>query len=241
MIFEAIIIVVLMTIASAVSAITGFGTSTISIPLLLFFFPLPQVLLFVGIIRWFVTIWKMILFHTGFRWEIILGFGLPAAFASFLGAQALLYYADYLSMHVIGVFLLSYVAFIIIRPHFKLAKWPGVMVSGGALSGFSAGIFGISGPIQTAFLSAFDLPKMMLIFTVATTEFFIDTVRLGTYLLGGMHLIPLLFLALILSIPAVFFGAWGAKRVLHGIPQQYFRFVVLLFLGIVGLRWALWG
>ncbi|HXV25952.1 MAG TPA: hypothetical protein VED46_17065 [Alphaproteobacteria bacterium] len=40
-------------LASSVGALTGFGTSTIMVRVMVSFLPLPQALHFVGIIRWF--------------------------------------------------------------------------------------------------------------------------------------------------------------------------------------------
>jgi hypothetical protein len=45
------------------------------VPVLVCFLPLPQVLLFVGIIHWFGNVWKMLLFPSGKRWELIGLFG----------------------------------------------------------------------------------------------------------------------------------------------------------------------
>ena len=73
---EIIFIAILALIASIVGTITGFGTSTIMVPVLLFFFPVSQVLLLVGIIHWFGNIWKITLFRGGIRWNLLLLFGL---------------------------------------------------------------------------------------------------------------------------------------------------------------------
>ena len=74
---------ILLTLISAtVGTMTGFGTSTIMVPTLALFLPLPQVLLFVGIIHWFGNVWKMLLFKEGFNWKLILLFGLPGVIVS---------------------------------------------------------------------------------------------------------------------------------------------------------------
>jgi len=241
MIIEALLISMLMMVSAGFSAITGFGTSTISIPILLFFFPLPQAVLFVGIIRLIGTIWKMILFRSEFLWRLIIIVVVPAIFASILGAQTLLHYSDYLSKRVLGVFLLVYVMLLFFRPHFKLSQKSSIAIGGGVLTGFSAGIFGISGPVQSAFLSAFNLPKVQYIFTIAFLDCLVDVSRLSSYLIGGISMMPIFLLALVFSIPAIFFGALFARKIVDGIPQIYFRSIILLFLSIVTLRWLIWG
>ena len=65
MVQELILLSLLAVIASGVGTLTGFGTSTIMLPVLLFFFPLPVTLLFAGIVHWFGDIWKMLFFRSG--------------------------------------------------------------------------------------------------------------------------------------------------------------------------------
>lgn len=249
-VLEVIGISLLMLLASGFSAITGFGTSTLSIPLLLFFFSVPQTLLFVACIRFFGGLFKMIWFwnhqqHSGVSkklfYRLLLMIGLPAMVASFLGAKTLLYYSDYISKQVLGGLLLAYVLFIFLKPHFTLSEKSLVCASGGAVAGFSGGLFGISGPVQTAFLSAFNLPKMTYIFTTAALDCMVDSSRLFVYLRDGISFIPLFIYSIICSIPAIFIGIWLARYVVRKIPQNYFRFVILGVLGIVALRWLIFG
>jgi hypothetical protein len=49
--------------------LTGFGTSKIMVPVLVFLYLLPQTL-FLVIIHWFGDIWKMLLFRSGIRWRL---------------------------------------------------------------------------------------------------------------------------------------------------------------------------
>ena len=71
------LIALLTFVGSLVGTLTGFGTSTVMVPVLVMFYPLPQALLLVGIIHWFGDIWKMLLFRSGVRWRLVLLFGVP--------------------------------------------------------------------------------------------------------------------------------------------------------------------
>ena len=64
---NSILIALPTLLASAVATVTGFGTSTIMVPVLVSFLSLPQTLLLVGIVHWFGDIWKMLLFRQGVR------------------------------------------------------------------------------------------------------------------------------------------------------------------------------
>jgi len=80
-------IILLTLIASSIGTVTGFGTSTIMVPVLSLFLPIPETLLFVGIVHWFGDVWKMLLFKKGFDWKLTLLFGIPGALVSFWAAS----------------------------------------------------------------------------------------------------------------------------------------------------------
>jgi hypothetical protein len=227
---------ILTIFASGVGTITGFGTSTIMVPVVLLFFPLPQTLLLVGIIHWFGDIWKLVLFRQGIRWKLLLTFGVPGIVTSFLGASLSLSVPESLLSRVLGGFLIAYVAFLFIKSSFQLAQNNFTAIAGGTLSGFFAGIFGIGGAIRSAFLSIFDLPKAIYITTTGGIALFIDSSRLSTYFLRGTRLESTLAWGLLAFIPASLIGAELAKRVLDRIPQKYFRVIIAIFLLLVGVK-----
>ena len=228
-------ITILVLIASMVGTMTGFGTSTIMVPIFLLFSPLPQTLLFVGIIHWFGDIWKILLFKKGLNWKLILGFGISGIIASCIGASLTFQISEKLLMKILGGFLLAYVIFIFLKPGYRLAKNKKNMITGGALSGFFAGIFGVGGAIRATFLTAFDLPKAMYISTAGSIALLIDSTRLITYLKGGTRLEPMLLWGMIAFIPVSFIGAKIAKRIVNHIPQKSFRLFITIFLALIGL------
>lgn len=230
---EIIFISLLTIVASWVGTLSGFGTSTILVPILGLFYPLAPTLLLVGIIHWFGDIWKLVLFKGGIKAKFILLFGLPGVVATYLGARLVFEISEVTLSRILGMFLLSYVVFLFIKPSFKLPKKEGISVIGGALYGFSAGVFGVGGAIRGAFLSAFNLPKEVYIATSGAIGFVIDTVRVGTYFSEGASLGKNLWLGLLVFIPASLLGAKLAQKVVRKIPQKNFRYVVAIFLAIV--------
>jgi uncharacterized protein len=239
MVIDLILIALITFVAAGVGTISGFGTSTIMVPILIFFFPYPVTLLFVGIIHWFGDIWKMAFFPSGISWRIILGFGLTGILASYLGAMLTLRIPGELLLRALGAFLLAYVIFLFLRREWQLPQDLRTMVSGGALSGFFAGIFGVGGAVRGTFLTAFNLPKETYIFTSGAIALFIDSARIVTYLSEGVRLDSLLLYGLILFIPVSFLGAFVAKKIVDRIPQAAFRLVVAGFLGLIALRFLL--
>ncbi len=237
---EILLIAIFTVIASGVGTLTGFGTSTIMVPVLLMFLPLPQTLLLVGIIHWFGNIWKITLFHKGFRWRLILTFGIPGIIAAYIGAMLMtkLALSDYsgLLKQILGGFMIGYAVFLFIKPRIKVKADEKIAMVGGGLSGFCAGIFGVGGAVRGMFLTAFDLPKEVYIATAGAIGFVIDTMRLSTYTYKGIRLESGLMWGFILFVPASFTGAKIAKKFVEKIPQQKFRQVICVFLLLAGSK-----
>ena len=142
---DILLIALLTLVGSAVGTVTGFGTSTIMVPVMVSFYPLPQTLLLVGIIHWFGDIWKMLLFRRGARWRLILLFGVPGIAMSVVGGLLVFQAREEILARVLGAFLLAYVAFILVKGRFRLPETTATALLGGALYGLTAGIFGVGG------------------------------------------------------------------------------------------------
>jgi uncharacterized protein len=233
---DILLIGLLTFVASGVGTLTGFGTSTIMVPVLVSVFPLPQALLLVGIVHWFGNVWKMVLFRRGIRWHLILAFGIPGLIATVVGGMLVFRAPEALLARVFGGALLAYVVFLAVKGRVKVPEATSTAVAGGTLYGFTAGAFGIGGAVRSAFLSAYDLPKAVFIATGGAIGLAIDSARLVTYLVEGAALGPRLLYGLLLFIPMSFAGAAVAKKLVDRIPQERFRTVIAVFLAAVGVR-----
>ncbi|AKB44753.1 sulfite exporter TauE/SafE family protein [Methanosarcina vacuolata] len=239
-VYEEVVYIALLTLlASLIGTMAGFGISTIMVPVLLIILPLPQTLLLVGIVHWFNDIWKMLLFRNGIRWKLLLAFGLPGIFASFLGSSLSLRISREILSRALGVFLIAYVIFIIFNRTFKLSQKLSVAISSGTLTGFFAGIFGIGGEINAVALSAFNLEKAVYIATAGAIAFMIDSTRIATYIQGGTRLDPVLVSGFLIFIPVSLIGAMIGKIGIEKIPQEKFRNFVAVFIFLFGLKLVL--
>jgi uncharacterized protein len=230
------VIAILTLIASAVGTITGFGTSTIMVPALAPFLPLPQVLLLVGVIHWFGNVWKLLLFRSGARWRLILLFGIPGLLATVLGGFVVFRAPEVRLKRILGAFLLAYVVMILVKSRLRIPQTPWTAIGGGAAYGFSAGIFGVGGAIRGAFLAAYDLPKEVHIFTSGAIGLAVDSGRILTYISQGAELDRRLLYALALFIPMSFLGAKVAERIVDRVPQKQFRTIVAVALALVATQ-----
>lgn len=238
---SAVVLLALLTVvASGVGTLTGFGTSTVMVPVLLLFFPLPVTLLFVGAIHWFGDVWKMLFFRGGIRWRLVLLFGVSGLLTSYLGASLVITVPEQVLSRLLGLFLLAYVGWLWLKPRWRLPARNASALAGGALSGFLAGIFGVGGAVRGAFLAAYNLPKEVYLFTSGAIALAVDLTRLLTYWQEGVRLPETLVPALIAGIPASLVGAYLAKRIVAWIPHARFRTLVAAFLALVALKLLLW-
>lgn len=239
-VYEEIVNITLLTLlASLIGTLAGFGISTIMVPVLLLILPLPQALLLAGIVHWFNDVWKLLLFREGIRWKLFIAFGLPGLVTSFIGSSLTLRIPREILSRALGIFLIAYVMFIIFNRAFKLSQRLSVAISGGALTGFFAGIFGIGGEINAVALSAFNLEKAIYIATAGAISFVIDSTRIATYIKGGTELEPSILSGFLIFIPASLIGAMIGKRGVERIPQEKFRNFVAIFIFLFGLKLVL--
>lgn len=222
--------------ASIIGTLTGFGTSTVMIPVLVLFMPPLEAIFLVSIIHWFGDLWKVLLFKKGFNKKLFVLFGLTGIVTSYFGALLFLDVESSELLPFLGGFLVLYAIFLLVQPRFKIPAISSVALIGGGLSGFSAGIFGIGGAIRGAFLSAFNLPKAVYLATGGAIGLVVDTSRITTYILGGAGLPKEVWWSLILLVPVSFFGAEVAKAFVDRIPQAHFRALVAVFLLLIGLK-----
>lgn len=230
----------LILAASTVGTVSGFGTSTIMVPVLSLFFPLPVVLLFAGAVHWVGDIWKMLLFRGGVRWRLLALFGVSGIAASSVGAALVAAVEAAALSRLLGAFLLAYVGWISLRPQWRVPARDETAVAGGALSGFLAGLFGVGGAVRGAFLSAFNLPKEVYLFTSGAISLAVDSARLLTYWGEGTRLSVELIVALAAGVPVSLVGALLAKRLVVRVPERRFRHVVAVFLALVAFKLWLW-
>lgn len=238
---ELIALAVLTLTASSIGTMTGFGTSTIMVPVLSLFLPLPLVLLFVGVIHWFGDIWKMLFFKKGLNWNLVLLFGIPGIIFSFWAARLPLTLPEVPLQRSLGLFLVLYVAFVWFRPTWKMKASNSNALLGGGLSGFFSGIFGVGGAVRSTFLSTYDLPKSVFLFTSGAIGILIDSSRITQYFISGVRVEGSLLFSLIICIPVSLLGAYLAKKLVDKIPQKQFRLFIAIALFVVGLRYLIFA
>ena len=239
---ETIILLLLVStfIASMFGSFTGFGISTVLIPIFLLFFPPPVTLLIVGIIHWFNNVWRITLFRKGMIYKLVLYFGAPGILLAYTGARLTVEVPHDIMTRAIGVIIILYVVFIYVKEDFEVKANKKNALLGGSMYGFSSGISGIGGEIRTMFLLAYKLPKSVYIATTGAISIIIDSTRIITYVWGGARLESALIYAAPLLIATTLGGAYVGKNIVEKLPKERFRQVVGIFLLAVAVKMIVW-
>ena len=229
-------IAVLTLVSATIGTITGFGTSTIMIPVLVMFIQPIEAIFLVSIVHWFGNLWRILIFKSSFNLKLCALFGISGLIASYLGASLTLKADSAFLLRFLGTFLAIYSLSLIFKTNLKINAGTKTALFGGTLSGFFAGVFGIGGAVRSAFLLAFDLPKAVYIATAAAIGLLVDSTRVITYYFGGTRMNERLWWGLLIFIPVSLAGAQIAKKIVPKIPQNKFRIVIAVFLLLIGIK-----
>jgi len=225
--------------AVLIGTITGFGTSTLMIPILALFIPITHTIILVAIIHLFSGIWKVSLFITGIDIRFILLFGIPGIITSYIGALLLTHTHQIFLVRLLGIFLCSYAIFMLLPKKIKFPTNTTMALTGGTLSGFFVGVFGIGGAIRSAFLTVFNLPKEAYIATMGAIGLVYDITRLITYFYNQISLPTSLWYGLVAFIPISFIAAFSAKYIVSRVSSYQFQRIITVFLFLIGLKFIL--
>lgn len=226
--------------AEIVGTMAGFGSSTIFLPIALFFYDFKTALILVAIFHISGNMGRITFFRHGFNKKMILEFGLPSVFFTLFGALLVKYISPPILKLILGVFLLFYVILSLARPDLKIRSSKRNSLIGGGMSGFFAGLIGTGGALRGAFLTSYNLEKSVYISTAAAISLAVDITRIPIYLSSGFLpeemriFIPFLFLTAIT-------GSFIGKQIVNRIPQKIFRKFVLICIGLVSLKFTYEG
>jgi hypothetical protein len=231
---------------------SGFGLGTILAPVFAIFFPIDVAIALTGVVHFTNNLFKISLVGHNTNKKVLLRFGIPAIFASFLGAWLLLKITDLPTIYVYqlggGEYAITPVKLIIaillivfsileISPSFqKLQFGKDKLFYGGILSGFFGGLTGIQGAIRSAFLIKSGLSKEAYIATGVVIACLVDFTRLSVYAsrFTSSNLsenLTLLFSATLAAIAGAFLGS----KLLKKVTLKFIQTLVAIMLMIISV------
>lgn len=231
------VFLLLAILAEVLGTIGGFGSSVFFVPIANFYFDFYSVLGLTALFHLSSNLSKLFLFQKGLDKKMIVFLGIPAVIFVVLGGWASRYLEGRVLQGALGIFLVGFSLFFLLRPQYVLNASRQNALLGGSLSGFSAGLLGTGGAIRGLTMAAFNLEKSVFVATSAMIDMMIDVARSIVYWNNGyIHNHDLVYVPFLFAIGLA--GSWMGKKVLVHIPQEVFRtisLVLILFIGGVTL------
>lgn len=223
-------------LSEVIGTMAGFGSSTVFLPIALFFLDFKTALILVAIFHMSGNIGRITFFRHGFNRRLLLIFGVPSVILTLLGALLVTYVSSEILKGVLGVFLIIFSLTSLIKPGLSFSPNTKNSVVGGTLSGFFAGLIGTGGALRGAFLTSFNLKKSVYIATAAAISLAVDITRIPVYFGSGFleqqfYYIPILFF---LAIS----GSFAGKKIVNKISHQTFRKIVQLAIILVSIKFV---
>ena len=226
--------ILLSLLAEIIGTVGGFGSSLFFVPIAGFFLDFHSVLGVTALFHISSNITKIGFFRKGFDKQLILNIGIPAVIFVIAGA----FLSRFMQTKTLELMLASFLIILSLSfLFFKRLKIKPTLtnsITGGALSGLTAGIFGSGGAIRGLTMAAFNLEKNTFIATSAIIDLGVDVSRGLVYFSNGfihsrdLYLIPILF---VVSVIGTFLG----KHLLNFFSESQFRNFVLSLILLTGL------
>lgn len=180
---EYLILALLSFFAGGLTLFTGFGLSTILLPVFVIFFPVAIAVPSTAIVHFLNNFYKLFIYFKKINTRILLRFGLPALLASIAGAFLLQKLSsNERNLEILLGILIILISFMEMFPAIRNLKinikWAPL---GGVISGFFGGLSGHQGLFRSAFLVKSGLSKNSFIATGVGIAVLVDITRLSVY------------------------------------------------------------
>lgn len=226
--------IILSLIAEILGTIGGFGSSLFFVPIASYFLDFHSVLGITALFHVSSNLAKIGLFRSGFDKQLIVRVGIPAVVFVTVGAILSRYFDNRVLELALSVFLILVSTTFLLLKNWKLKPTVLNSVTGGALSGFTAGLLGSGGAIRGLTLAAFSIEKDVFIATSAIIDLGVDLSRSVVYFTNGYihgHDLYLILILLVVSVVGTFIG----KKILGFFSESQFRSLVLVLILLIGV------
>jgi len=231
---EAAALAGLAFLGALIFGITGFGAALVTIPLAIHLVPLKFALpLFALVdISYAYTVgleqpknavkaewWRLVPM-------ILLG--------TVLGVTLLVNLPRDAGMGLLGIFILTYVAYTVFSPKSPRVIHPRWAIVAGLVGGITSAAFGAGGPPYAIYLASRGLSKEQFRATMGFATMTSISLRVVAFLVTGLLLDPGVWLAAAFAVPAALLGLWVARRIFNRISREALMRAVTAMLFLSG-------
>ncbi|MEZ5017737.1 MAG: sulfite exporter TauE/SafE family protein [Flavipsychrobacter sp.] len=239
-------------IGSGLTLFSGFGLGTILVPVFALFFPIEIAIALTAVVHFLNNIFKLALLGKHADKSVVLRFGIPAFLAAFLGAKALLLFADLPALYnysigaralsiepvklVVAILIIIFAVLELLPSFSKVTFDKKYLPLGGLLSGFFGGLSGHQGALRSMFLIKAGLTKEAYIATGVVIAMIIDISRMIVYvsifksLQGDLNYSLLAVVTL-----CAFAGAYIGNKLVKKITIETLHTIVAVMLLIIAV------
>ncbi|HOZ86507.1 MAG TPA: sulfite exporter TauE/SafE family protein [Bacteroidia bacterium] len=231
------VFIVLALLAEILGTVGGFGSSLFFVPIAGYFLDFHSILGITAAFHICCNVTKITLFRHGFNKKLILSVGIPAVIFVTAGAMLSRVFNNEALQFALSVFLIVIGLFLILFKNLKLRPTLFNSITGGAFSGFTAGLLGSGGAVRGLTLAAFNIEKNVFIATSAVIDLGVDLSRGVVYFSNGYIHHHDLYLIVILFFVSIA-GTYAGKKLLRYFSESQFRYFTLsliLGIGLAGL------
>lgn len=223
-----------------IGTVAGFGSSTVLLPIALFFVDFKTAIILVAILHISGNISKVAIFKQGLNWRILAIFGIPSILLALLGANLIDIIPQDIMKLILGIFLIVFSATTFLKPSVKIPASKKNLVAGGSVSGFLAGLIGTGGALRASFLTGLNLEKFTYIATAASIALVTDATRIPVYISQGFLPEQYYWYIPILIVIAVS-GSYIGKKIVTRIDNTLFRKIVSIGIILASLKFVFDG
>jgi uncharacterized membrane protein YfcA len=228
------VFLLLALLAEVLGTVGGFGSSVFFVPVANFYFDFQSVLGITALFHLSSNLTKIAFFRKGLDKRLVLYLGIPAVIFVSVGAFLSKFVNPTMLGLILGLFLIALSLVFLIFKKLVVKDSNKNAITGGILSGLSAGLLGTGGAIRGITMAAFKMDKATFIATSAVIDFGVDASRAVIYYYNGYMKTEHLYLVAFLVGVAIL-GTWIGKRILAYFSQEKFRSFVLVLILIIGI------
>lgn len=228
-----LLFLLLLCVVEVLGTVGGFGSSMLVMPLAGWFLPFEEALGLTALFHVFSNVAKIVLFRDGVAWRLLLWLGIPAVIAVVIGAWLTAFVNERYLGAVLGASLVLMGTGLLWKHEWQLRATNANAMTGGAISGFIAGLAGTGGAVRGVTLAAFGLEKMSFVSTSAWIDLGVDSSRSAVYASQGFMTTEVLTYLPVMAIASIT-GSWLGRWILRRTSQGVFRAVVLALVVAMG-------
>ncbi len=238
--FDALVLIVSVA-AGAIASVAGFGIGSLLTPTFGLRVSTQVAVAAVSVPHLVGTAWRFRLIRASVDRRVLLGFGLTSAAGGLTGAL-LQRWTDGAWLTTIFGSILLFVAIAELTGLSRRMRFHAAAAwIAGALSGTLGGLVGNQGGIRAAALLGFNVRKEAFVATATAAGLIVDGARMPVYLITQRSEVLAIWPTVVISTMGVVAGTIFGKRALARVPENSFRSVVAMLLGVLGLAMLIKG